>query len=119
MEIGGEKVLFTITCVSDTSIKYLHIVWNKLIPYFAFCADKELRQFIHDHYELIYKECFSRVFRKLDESNYYINIASDEDRWIYDWNKSTGHLVIQQIETYKPLIQLFIKDTKTYPPVKY
>lgn len=117
MEIGGEEVLFTITCVSNTSIKYLHIIWNKLMPFFAFCSDKELRHIIHDNYKLLYNEHFDHIFGRLDESNYYINIASDEDYGMFEWNKQTGHLVEQQIMTYKPLIQQFILDTKTYPHI--
>ncbi len=115
MEIGEEEVLFTITCVSNTNIKYLHIIWNKLMPYFAFCSDEEMKQFVKEYYKLLYDEEFDRIFSKLDDSSYYLNIASDEDHDIYDWDKSTGHFLEQQIETFKPLIQKFILDPKTYP----
>ena len=115
IDIDGSEVLFTITCVSDTSMKYLHIICSKLKPYFAFSSSDEVRQFIKDNYKQIYDEAFAMVFGRLDNSNYYLNIAPDENYGNFPWNKSTGRLVIQQIETYKPLIQLFIQDTKTYP----
>lgn len=115
MEIGGDEVLFTITCVSDTSIKCLHIIWNKLMPFFAFSSDEEVKQFIKDNYKQIYNEAFTHVFGKLDNANYYLNIASDENYDMFEWTKQTGLLVAQQIMTYKPLIQQFIIDKETYP----
>lgn len=115
IEIEGSEVLFTITCVSNTSIKYLHIIWDKSKVYFAFSSGDELKQFFKDNYEQIYYENFNNVFGKLDESNYYLNIASYEDYGNFPWDKSTRYLIEHQIEIYKPLIRLFIQDTKTYP----
>ena len=115
IDIDGSEVLFTITCVSDTSMKYLHIIWDKPKVYFAFSSGDEVRKFIKDNYEQLYYEDFNSIFGKLDKSNYYLNIASYEDYNNFPWDKRTRHLIEQQIETYKPLIQLFILDTKTYP----
>lgn len=115
IEIEGSEVLFTITCVSNTSIKYLHIIWDKSKVYFAFSSGDEVRQFIKNNYEQIYHENFNNVFGKLDKSNYYLNIASYEDYSNFPWNKATRCLIEHQIEIYKPLIQLFIQDINTYP----
>lgn len=118
MEIDGEEVLFTITCVSNTSIKYLYIVWGGLLPHLAFCPDEVMKQFVKDNYEEIYNEGFNSVFGKLDDAKYYLNIASDEPMCNFPWNKHTRYLIEQQIETYKPLIQQFILDPDTYPKSK-
>lgn len=115
MEIDGEEVLFTITCVSNTSIKYLYIVWGGLSPHFAFCPDEEMKQFIKDNHEELYNEGFSSIFGKLDNANYYLNIASDEPMPNFPWNKHTRHLIECMIDVYKPLIQDFINDPYTYP----
>ena len=118
IDIDGSEVLFTITCVSDTSMKYLHIICGNLKPYFAFSSSDEVRQFIKDNYKQIYDEAFAMVFGKLDNSNYYLNIATYENYGNFPWTKHTRHLIEQQIETYKPLIQLFISDPNTYPREK-
>lgn len=117
IEINGGEVLFTITCVSNTSIKYLYIVWDAKLNPFSFNKDEEVRQFIKDNYKELYEEHFDFLFGKLDDSSYYLDISQVEPLGAFPWNKSTGRLVEQQIMTYKPLIQLFILDTKTYPHV--
>ena len=114
-EINGGEVLFTITCVSNTSTKYLYIVWDAEPNPFSFDTNKEVRQFIKDNCKELYEEHFNLLFKKLDDSSYYLDIGQIEPLGAFPWNKSTGHIVEQQIETYKPLIQLFIQDPKTYP----
>lgn len=113
MEIDGEEVFFTITCVSNTSIKYLHIVWDFPLPFDEdTTTEEEARQFIKE--KQIYKESFDKFFHKMDDSNYYLCVRKID----YLSRYQTRKVWENQIETYKPLIQQFILDPDTYPKSK-
>lgn len=105
--------LFCITVNEVLPPKTLHIIYDKIEKglYCMLEADDEaIQKAISNSLD----EIFPLAVRKIDEDNYVLNIAPDENFAAFEWRGEWAkNLVNKQLSAYQPIIQKFMADAAT------